>query len=98
MYFATADPESPTAAANTLSGIGSAMSAQNAAAATPTSGVLPAAADEVSAFTAAQLAAHAEMYQAIGAQAMAIHQFVSTSAGSAVSYPAAEVADVAATG
>lgn len=99
MYFATADPDSLTAAANTLSGIGSAMSAQNAAAATPTSGVLPAAADEVSALTAAQLAAHAEKYQAISAPAMAIHQsFVSTSAGSAVSYPAAEVADVAATG
>ena len=39
------------------------------AAAAPTTGVVPAAADEVSALTAAQFAAHAQLYQAIGAQA-----------------------------
>jgi PE family len=38
------------------------MTAQNAAAAAPTTGVIPAAADEVSALTAAQFATHAEMY------------------------------------
>ena len=55
------------------------LSAQNAAAAAPTTGVVPAAADEVSALTAAQFAAHAQMYQAVSAQAAAIHeQFVNT--------------------
>lgn len=99
MSFVTADPESLAAAASTLNGIGSAMSVQNAAAAAPTTGVVPAAADEVSAFTAAQFAAHAEMYQAISAQAMAIHQlFVSTLAGSAVSYAATEAVNAVAAG
>jgi hypothetical protein len=35
-------------------------------------GVVPAAADEVSALTAAQFAAHAQVYGAVGAQAAAI--------------------------
>ena|SRR5271166_5456570 len=64
MSFVSTQPEALTAAAGTLQGIGSPMSAQNAAAAPPTTGVVPAAADEVSALTAAQLAAHAQMYQA----------------------------------
>ncbi|MGH3562657.1 MAG: PE family protein, partial [Mycobacterium sp.] len=76
-----------------------AMSAQNAAAAAPTTGVIPAAADEVSALTAAQFAAHAEMYQAISAQAAAIHQlFVSTLGASAGSYAATEAANAIAAG
>jgi len=49
--------------------------------------VIPAAADEVSALTAAQFAAHAQMYQDFSAQAAAIHeQFVATLATSAGSY------------
>ena len=60
------------------------MSAQNTAAAVPTTGVVPAAADEVSALTAAQFAAHAQMYQAVSAQAAAIHEMsVNTLATSA---------------
>ena len=59
MSFVQAHPDSLAAAAGTLQGIGSALSAQNAAAAAPTTGVVPAAADEVSALTAAQFAAHA---------------------------------------
>jgi hypothetical protein len=48
----------------------------------------------VSALTAAQFAAHAEMYQAISAQAAAIHEmFVNTLATSAGSYAATEVAN-----
>jgi hypothetical protein len=73
------------------------MSAGNMAAAAPTTGVIPAAADEVSALTAAQFAAHAEMYQAISAQATAIHEmFVNTMGISAGSYAATEVANAAA--
>ena len=99
MSFLTTQPELLSAAANALSGIGSAFSAQNAAAATSTTGVVPAAADEVSALTAAQFAAHAQLYQTVAAQAAAIHgQFVTTLAASAGSYSATEAANAAAAG
>jgi hypothetical protein len=97
MSFVTTQPEALTAAAANLAGLGSAMSTQNAAAAPPTTGVVPAAADEVSALTAAQFAAHAQMYQAMAAQAAAIHeQFVSTLGMSSGSYAATEAANAAA--
>jgi PE family len=99
MSFVTTQPEALAAAAGSLQGIGSALTAQNAAAAAPTTGVVPAAADEVSALTAAQFAAHAQMYQAVSAQAAAIHeQFVATLATSAGSYQATEAANTAAAG
>jgi PE family len=99
MSFVTTLPEALTAAAGNLQGIGSAMSARNVAAAVPTTGVVPAAADEVSALTAAQFAAHAQMYQAVSAQAAAIHEmFVNTLATSAGSYAATEAANAIAAG
>ncbi|WIM88929.1 PE family protein [Candidatus Mycobacterium wuenschmannii] len=99
MSFVSAQPAELTAAADNLQGIGSVMAAQNAAAAAPTTGVVPAAADEVSALTAAQFATHAEMYQVISAQAAAIHDmFVSTLGMSAGSYAATEAANAAAAG
>jgi hypothetical protein len=99
MSFVTAQPEMLSTAAGNLSGIGSALSAQNAAVAAPTTGVVPAAADEVSALTAAQFAAHASMYQQVSAQAAAIHEmFVATLNGSAGSYAAAEAANAASAG
>ena len=61
MSFVSTQPEALTAAAGTLQGIGSSMSAQNAAVAAPTTGVVPAAADEVSALTAAQFAARPDV-------------------------------------
>jgi hypothetical protein len=98
MSFVNTQPEELAAASANLQGIGSNMSAQNAAAAAPTTGVIPAAADEVSALTAAQFAAHAQMYQAVSAQAEAIHEmFVHTLATSAGSYAATEAANAAAT-
>jgi PE family len=97
MSFVTTQPEALTAAAANLAGIGATMSAQNAAAAAPTTGVVPAAADEVSALTAAQFAVHAQMYQAMSAQAEAIHQlFVSTLGTSATSYAVTEAANAVA--
>jgi PE family protein len=99
MSFVTTQPEALAAAAGSLQGIGSALSAQNAAAAAPTTGVVPAAADEVSALTAAQFAAHATIYQAVSAQAQAIHdQFVSVLGMSGASYSTAEITNTAATG
>ena len=94
MSFVTTQPEALAAAAGSLQGIGSALSAQNAAAAAPTTGVVPAAADEVSALTAAQFAAHAGRYQAISAQAAAVHDlFVNALGTSAGSYAATEAAN-----
>jgi hypothetical protein len=97
MSFVSMQPTELTAAADNLQGIGAAMTAQNAAAAAPTTGVVPAAADAVSALTAAQFATHAEMYQAISAQAAAIHNmFVTTLGTSAGSYADTEAANAAA--
>jgi PE family len=97
MSFVTTQPELLGEAAGNLQGIGSAMAAGNSAAAAPTTGVIPAAADEVSALTAAQFAAHAQMYQAVSAQAAAIHEmFVNTLNVSAGSYAATEAANAAA--
>ncbi len=97
MSFVIVRPEQLTAAAADLTGLGSAMAAQNAAAAAPTVGVVPAAADPVSALTAAQFAALASLYQAVSVQANAIHEmFVGMLATSADSYTAAEAANAAA--
>jgi hypothetical protein len=99
MSFVSTQPVALTAAAGVLQGIGSAMSSLNAAAAAPTTGVVPAAADQVSAMTAAQFATHAQMYQAISAQAAAIHEmFVNTLGISAESYAVTEVANAIAAG
>ncbi len=98
MMFVTAQPESLAAAASRLAGIGSALAAQNVATAAPMTAVVPAAADEVSIVTAARFARHAQMFQALSAQAAAMHEmFVATLQTSARSYAATEAANTAAT-
>jgi PE family len=97
--FVTTQPEMLAAAAGNFETIGSAMAANNSAAAAPTAGVIPAGADEVSALTATQFATHAAMYQTISAQAAAIHQqFVAALAASGASYAATEAANAIAAG
>jgi hypothetical protein len=97
MAFVTARPESLAAAARSLQEIGSALEAEHVATATPMSGVVPAAADEVSALTAARFAIHAQTFQGLSAQAAAMHEaFVSTLQASAGSYAATEAANAAA--
>jgi hypothetical protein len=97
MSFVTTEPEALTAAAARLTVIGSTMSATSGAVAAPTTGLVPAAADEVSALTAVAFAAHGQLYQEVGAQASAIHQlFVATLQGAAGSYAATEAANAAA--
>jgi PE family len=94
MSFVTTHPEALASAAAGLQSIGAAVAAGNAAAAAPTTGVVPAAADEVSALTAAQFAAHGALYQTISTQATAIHElFVATLGTSAGSYAATEAAN-----
>jgi hypothetical protein len=97
--FVTTHPELLSTAAGDLAGLGAAMSVANDAAAGPTSGVIPAAADEVSALTAAQFAAHAGSYQAVSAAAAAVHSMlVTTLQTSATSYAATEAANAVAAG
>ncbi|OBF23005.1 PE family protein [Mycobacterium kubicae] len=99
MSFVTAKPEALAAAAGALRTIGSALAAQNAAAAAPTTGVMPAAADQVSLLTAAQFAAHAHLYQQVSEQATAIHEmFVNALDLSSGSYAATEAANAIAAG
>jgi hypothetical protein len=99
LSFVTTQPEALTAAAGKLQGLGSAMAAQNAAAATPTTGLVPAAADEVSALQATQFSAYGSLYQQVSAEAQAIHEmFVNTLGASAGSYGATEAANAAAAG
>jgi PE family len=97
MSFVTIVPEMLSAAADNLQSIGSAVSAQNAAALAPTTGLVPAAADQVSALTAMQFAAHAHVYQTVSAQATAMHHmFVTMLAASAGAYATTEAANAAA--
>ncbi len=98
MSFVTTRPEALMAAASMLEALGASMDAQNAAAAAPTTGIAPAAADEVSALQAAQFSAYGAWYQQVSAQAKAIHQTLvknlDTSAGS---YGTTEAANQATT-
>jgi PE family len=94
MSFVTTHPDMLAVAAGNFHTIGSAMVANNSAAAGPTATVTPAAADEVSALTATQFAMHAAMYQTISAEAAAIHQqFVAALSAGAASYAATEAAN-----
>lgn len=60
MSYVLATPEMVAAAANNLAQIGSTLSAANAAALAPTTGVLAAGADEVSAAVASLFSGHAQ--------------------------------------
>lgn len=97
MSFVTVQPELMMAAAGDLQSVGAMMNAGNAAAVVPTTGLIPAAADPVSALTAAQFAAHGAMYQQISFRASAIHEmFVAALTTSAGSYTATEAANAVA--
>jgi PE family len=99
MFSLTVQPEALAFTAADLDWLGSALRSANALAAGPTAGVTPAAADPVSALTAAQFAAHADLYQAVAAQAAAIHDlFVATLGVNADSYQTTEAANAVATG
>jgi hypothetical protein len=95
--FVTAQPEALSGAAGNLAGLGDAMAARNAAAATPTTGLPPAASDIVSAMTAAQFGQHGATYQQIAAQAAEVHeQLVAALRSGAGAYALTEAANAAA--
>ncbi len=86
-----AAPQLLTDAASDLAGLGSTIKTAHTTAATPTSGLLPAAADEISTEIASLFSAHGRGFQRLGAQAAAFHeQFVQTLNASANAYATAE--------
>ena len=98
MSFVTTHPEALAYAAGKLQTLGSALAAESAAAAPQTTGVIPAAADEISALQAAIFRAYGSLYQSVNAQATTIHDlFVQTLGASAGSYAATESANSGAT-
>ncbi|OBG31134.1 hypothetical protein A5673_27475 [Mycobacterium sp. E3198] len=94
MSFVVTVPDLLSAAAGRLQVIGSTIGAANATAAFPITGVIPAAADEVSAATAAAFSGYGQIYQAISAEAAVIHEeFVNALGLGAHSYAATEAAN-----
>jgi hypothetical protein len=99
MSFVTTQPDALDYAAGRLEGIGTSLAAQNASAAASTTGVAPAAADEVSALQATQFSAYGNLYQQVSAEATAINQaFVQMLGLSGDSYGTTEATNSAATG
>ncbi|OBK13844.1 PE family protein [Mycobacterium asiaticum] len=91
MSFMHAAPEALATAASNIAGIGSEISSANAAAALPTTKLVAAAADQVSAEVAALFSSHAQSYQQLSAQVAAFHdKFVQVLGAGAASYASAE--------
>ena len=91
MSFVLAVPEALATAASDVAGIGSTLGAASAAAAGPTTGVLAAAGDEVSAQIAALFSEHGLGYQQLSARVAAFHeQFVQALTAGTNAYSAAE--------
>ncbi|WP_263989570.1 PE family protein, partial [Mycobacterium conspicuum] len=96
MSFVFAVPEFLSAATTDLERVGSVLDAANEAATVPTTSVLAAGADEVSAAVAALFGGHARAYQALSARAGLFHQqFVRALSTSRAWYSAAEAANAA---
>jgi PE family len=99
MSMVIAQSEILASTADELHTLNDVACAGNAAAAAPTTGVVPAASDMVSLLTAAQFASHARLYQEVSAQASIIRQQLATTLGiSAGSYAATEAANATAVG
>ncbi|MEE6176625.1 PE family protein [Mycobacterium sp. 050134] len=96
MSYLVAAPEALTAAAAKVAAVGSAVSAAHLDAAAPTIGLVPAAADEVSAAVAQAFSQAAQEYHMLAGQAAAFNaQFVQQLTAGANSYAAAEAANAA---
>jgi PE family len=97
MSVLTTQPEVLAWAADNLTGTGSARHAENSAVAAPTTGVVSAAADDISALSTAQFAGHAQISGVISTQAGAVPAMcISALRISAGSYFATEAAKAAA--
>lgn len=91
MSYVIAAPELVEAAAQSLSGIQSSLGQATAAAASPTTGILAAGADEISAAISQLFGTYGNEFQAVSAQAAAFHdQFVGLLNAGAGAYASAE--------
>ncbi len=91
MSYLLATPEALTLAAAEAAGIGSSIRAANLSALAPTSTLMAAAADEVSAAIASLFSGHALEYQALSTRVAAFHeQFVRAVTAASGAYAAAE--------
>jgi hypothetical protein len=98
MSFLTAIPEELLAVSAQLAAITTSLTAQNAGAAEPTTTIIPAASDPVSAQQAGIFAAYGAMYQQIAAEAQTIQQqYASTLGLSSGTYSSTEAANAAQT-
>ena len=94
MSYVVVAPEIVASAASNLAGIGSAISEANGAAVAPTTAMMPAACDEVSAAIASLFSSHGQQYQAVSAKMAAFHkQFVQNLTSAEATYAGAEVAN-----
>jgi hypothetical protein len=95
MSLLVAAPQLLADAASDLAGLGSTISTANATAAATTTGLLPAAADEISTEIAALFSTHGQRFQRLSAQVAAFHeQFVQSLGASANAYATAEASAV----
>ena len=96
MSFVNTQPAAIAAAATQIEGIANSFAAESSAAASSTTDVLPAAADEVSGLQAGVFSTYGQLYQSVSAQAQAIHQqFVQLLNQSSGSYQDTETANQA---
>ncbi|MCV7075208.1 PE family protein [Mycobacterium szulgai] len=94
MSYVVTTPELVTTAAGNLAAIGSAVEDAAWAAAGSTTGVAPAAADEVSLAISRLFGSFGNEFQAVSAQAAAFHgEFVRLLNGGAAAYLSAEIAN-----
>lgn len=99
MSYVAVQPEVLAAAVTELHDMGLSLKTAGSSVAGPTTGMLPPAADSVSTLAAAQLTAHAHLYQLISAQAYAVHErFTAVLGHSATAYAETEAANVVAAG
>jgi PE-PPE domain/PE family len=97
MTYVITEPQLIGSVAADIEGIGSAISAANAAAASPISAMLPAAGDEVSELIANLFAAYGQEYRAVLTQATVFQsQFSQALVAAASAYAAAEAANATA--
>lgn len=95
MSFLFTQPEALRTAASELAGIGSTIGAATSAAATSTTGVLAAGADDISTAVAKIFGTHGQQYQAMSAQAAVMHsQIVQALNAAGGAYASAEVANL----
>src|SRR5882757_1917134 len=91
MSYLVAAPDMLAAAASDMASIGESLSAAHSAAAAPTTAVMAAAADEVSAAIASLFSSHGQAFQALSAQAATFHtEFLQALNGAGQAYAPTE--------